>query len=85
MTGRFTHPVVTQAPLPSSAEWRVGAAASCKFASVKAAALELQGVPIDLLVNNAGIGGPRGQAIGNIDYETWRHVLDVNTLGPIRR
>ena len=54
------------------------------LASVKAAALELQGKPIDLILNNAGIGGPRGQTIGNIDYETWRHVLDVNTLGPMR-
>src|SRR5215813_13562936 len=54
------------------------------LASVKTAALELQGEPIDLLLNNAGIGGPRGQTIGNIDYETWARVLDVNTLGPMR-
>jgi NAD(P)-dependent dehydrogenase (short-subunit alcohol dehydrogenase family) len=54
------------------------------LASVKSAAIELQGNQIDLLLNNAGIGGPRGQTIGNIDYETWRHVLDVNTLGPMR-
>ena len=53
-------------------------------ASVRAAAVELQGEPIDLLLNNAGIGGPRGQTIGNIDYETWARVLDVNTLGPMR-
>jgi NAD(P)-dependent dehydrogenase (short-subunit alcohol dehydrogenase family) len=54
------------------------------LASVMAAALELRGKPIDLLLNNAGVGGPRGQTIGNIDYETWGHVLDVNTLGPMR-
>jgi NAD(P)-dependent dehydrogenase (short-subunit alcohol dehydrogenase family) len=54
------------------------------LASVRAAAGELKGKPIDLLLNNAGVGGPRGQTIGNIDYETWRHVLDVNTLGPMR-
>jgi NAD(P)-dependent dehydrogenase (short-subunit alcohol dehydrogenase family) len=54
------------------------------LASVRAAAVELKGKPIDLLLNNAGIGGPRGQTIGNIDYETWARVLDVNTLGPMR-
>jgi len=36
---------------------------------VQAAAAKLDGQAIDLLLNNAGIGGPRGQTIGNIDYE----------------
>src|SRR4029453_2144556 len=53
-------------------------------ASVQAAAAELKGQTIDLLLNNAGIGGPRGQTIGNIDYEAWAKVLDVNTMGPLR-
>jgi NAD(P)-dependent dehydrogenase (short-subunit alcohol dehydrogenase family) len=52
--------------------------------SVRTAAKELHGKPIDLLLNNAGIGGPRGQIIGSIDYGTWARVLDVNTLGPMR-
>jgi len=51
-------------------------------ASVKAAAAELDGQAIDLLLNNAGVMGARGQTIGNIDYEAWAKVLDVNTLGP---
>jgi NAD(P)-dependent dehydrogenase (short-subunit alcohol dehydrogenase family) len=53
-------------------------------ASIDAAATELDGQAIDLLLNNAGIIGPRGQTIGNIDYDTWKEVLDVNTLGPMR-
>lgn len=53
-------------------------------ASVKAAAAELDGQAIDLLLNNAGIIGPRGQIIGNIDYDAWAKVLDVNTIGPMR-
>ena len=28
--------------------------------------------------------GPRGQTIGNIDYDAWAKVLDVNTMGPMR-
>ncbi|MGC1178746.1 MAG: SDR family NAD(P)-dependent oxidoreductase [Methyloceanibacter sp.] len=39
---------------------------------------------MDLLLNNAGVIGARGQTIGNIDYEAWAKVLDVNTMGPMR-
>jgi NAD(P)-dependent dehydrogenase (short-subunit alcohol dehydrogenase family) len=53
-------------------------------ASVKAAAAGLNGQAIDLLLNNAGVGGARGQTIGNIDYKDWVKVLDVNTIGPFR-
>jgi NAD(P)-dependent dehydrogenase (short-subunit alcohol dehydrogenase family) len=53
-------------------------------ASVDAAATELDGQAIDLLLNNAGIIGPQGQTIGNIDYEAWAEVLAVNTMGPMR-
>jgi NAD(P)-dependent dehydrogenase (short-subunit alcohol dehydrogenase family) len=35
-------------------------------ASIQAAATELDGEAIDLLLNNAGVIGPQGQAIGNI-------------------
>jgi NAD(P)-dependent dehydrogenase (short-subunit alcohol dehydrogenase family) len=52
--------------------------------SVQVAAAKLNGQAIDLLLNNAGIGGPRGQTIGNIDYEAWAKVLDVDTMGPLR-
>jgi NAD(P)-dependent dehydrogenase (short-subunit alcohol dehydrogenase family) len=52
--------------------------------SIKAAAAELAGRAIDVLLNNAGVGGVRGQTIGNIDYKAWAKVLDVNTLGAMR-
>jgi NAD(P)-dependent dehydrogenase (short-subunit alcohol dehydrogenase family) len=52
--------------------------------SIHAVATELDGQAIDLLLNNAGIIGPRGQTIGNIDYEAWTEVLAVNTMGPLR-
>jgi NAD(P)-dependent dehydrogenase (short-subunit alcohol dehydrogenase family) len=53
-------------------------------ASIHEAATKLDGQAIDLLLNNAGIMGPRGQTIGNIDYEAWAEVLAVNTMGPLR-
>ena len=53
-------------------------------ASVRAAAATLKGEAIDLLLNNAGVGGPPGQQLGNLDYAAWARVLDANTLGPMR-
>jgi len=52
--------------------------------SIRNAAMQLKDATIDVLINNAGIGGPRGQTTGNVDYEAWAHVFDVNTLGPLR-
>ena len=51
--------------------------------SVGRAAGEVQGA-VDILINCAGVIGARGQRLGSIDYEDWRHVLDVNLLGPAR-
>jgi NAD(P)-dependent dehydrogenase (short-subunit alcohol dehydrogenase family) len=53
-------------------------------ASVQAAAAALKGEGIDLLLNNAGVGGPPGQQLGGLDYAAWARVLDTNTLGPMR-
>ena len=52
--------------------------------SVKAAAKRLEGQAVDVLINSAGITGRPGQKVGNIDYDSWANVLDVNTLGPMR-
>jgi NAD(P)-dependent dehydrogenase (short-subunit alcohol dehydrogenase family) len=52
--------------------------------SVRAAATELRGQPIDLLLNNAGLGGAWDQTVGTMDYPSWAKVLDVNTMGPLR-
>jgi NAD(P)-dependent dehydrogenase (short-subunit alcohol dehydrogenase family) len=52
--------------------------------SVKGAAGALREQPIDLLLNNAGVGSPRGQKIGSLDYAAWAQVLDANVLGPAR-
>ena len=52
--------------------------------SVHKAATQLGGVAIDLVINSAGIIGVSGQRAGNVDYASWAHVLDVNTMGPLR-
>jgi NAD(P)-dependent dehydrogenase (short-subunit alcohol dehydrogenase family) len=52
--------------------------------SVHAAAAQLKDIVIDLVINCAGIIGVSGQKAGKVDYGSWAHVLDVNTMGPMR-
>jgi NAD(P)-dependent dehydrogenase (short-subunit alcohol dehydrogenase family) len=53
-------------------------------ASVRDAAAAVGDAAIDILLNVAGIAGKPNQRIGNVDYDSWRRVLEVNTLGPMR-
>jgi NAD(P)-dependent dehydrogenase (short-subunit alcohol dehydrogenase family) len=50
--------------------------------SVRNATTQLKEVAIDVLINSAGIAGASGQKTGNVDYESWAHVFNVNTMGP---
>ena len=43
----------------------------------------LESQPVDLLLNNAGVYGPRDLDFGEIDFDGWAHVLRVNTLAPL--
>jgi NAD(P)-dependent dehydrogenase (short-subunit alcohol dehydrogenase family) len=52
--------------------------------SVRSAATQFKDVAIDMLINSAGIAGVPGQKTGNVNYESWAHVFDVNTMGPLR-
>jgi NAD(P)-dependent dehydrogenase (short-subunit alcohol dehydrogenase family) len=52
--------------------------------SVAALARRLAGQPIDLLINNAGVGQRGGDQLGEIDYQAWLEVLSTNSLGPVR-
>ncbi len=44
---------------------------------------ELADEAIDVLVNNAGVMGPR-TGFGEIDYDGWLPVFETNTLAPMR-
>jgi NAD(P)-dependent dehydrogenase (short-subunit alcohol dehydrogenase family) len=50
--------------------------------SIRAFAASLSGAPVDLLVNNAGIGGDRGR-LPDANLSDWRAVLETNALGPV--
>jgi len=53
---------------------------------IEALRAQLQGVAIDLLVNNAGVYFERWgkDRLGQIDYADWQQTLAVNTLAPMR-
>ncbi len=40
--------------------------------------------PLDILINNAGIYGPRNQTADDMDYEGWAQTFAVNTIAPFR-
>jgi len=53
-------------------------------ASLKRAAGAVGSAAIDILINSAGIYGPKSQVFRDMDYGAWANVLDVNTMGPLR-
>ena len=53
--------------------------------SVAAASAALAGKPIDVLLNNAGVYGPRDrQSAFEMDFDAWREVFEVNVYAPLR-
>ena len=72
---------------------RVRALDVTDFGAIDDMANALQGEPIDVLFNNAGIMEVRqrpldqqgtSQSFGSIDYDEWRQILRVNVLAPMR-
>lgn len=55
-------------------------------ASIEALAESLEGNPLDVLINNAAVHGPRDASgtFGSIDTEAWVEVLRVNAIGPVK-
>ncbi|HLY56012.1 MAG TPA: SDR family oxidoreductase [Stellaceae bacterium] len=52
-------------------------------ASLDELARELKSLPIDLLIANAGVSGPRAMTPEMVDRDSWMEVLQINTIGPI--
>ena len=58
-------------------------------AAIDALSSELSNTPLDILLNNAGSFGPKGnpegmayQSLEFMDYAIWREILEVNLLAP---
>lgn len=63
-------------------KWDVGDFDAC---AAGVARVEAEVGPIDVLVNNAGIHGPRGaDSALAMDFDIWREVFEVNVYGPLR-
>ena len=50
---------------------------------VRALARALKSEAIDLLINNAGIFGPRKEIFGKVDIEAWHQVFHTNVMAPM--
>jgi NAD(P)-dependent dehydrogenase (short-subunit alcohol dehydrogenase family) len=75
----------------TEARLRLHALDVADFPRIDALAHELKGTVLDVLLNNAGVfgprlraGGDRGQFFGAVDYEAWAQVLCVNTMAPLK-
>jgi NAD(P)-dependent dehydrogenase (short-subunit alcohol dehydrogenase family) len=53
-------------------------------AEIGRARRKLEAEPIDVLINNAGIGGPDRQTATDMDFEGLSEALAVNTIAPLR-
>lgn len=51
---------------------------------IQALAKTLRKETIDLLLNNAGIYGPRPSKLGGIDYNAWEDVMRINVMSPLK-
>jgi len=47
-------------------------------------AKQLKSVPIDVLVNNAGISKPEASTLGQISSDVWLQVFRTNTIAPLK-
>ena len=53
-------------------------------ASIAALAKDFGASPIDILINNAGIYGPRKQAANDMDFDGWAETFAINSMAPLR-
>lgn len=51
--------------------------------SVEALKTKLAGKPIDILINNAGVSGPRSEPKGSIDFAGWVETFKTNSVAPM--
>ncbi|NQV46781.1 MAG: SDR family oxidoreductase [Rhodospirillaceae bacterium] len=51
---------------------------------IQSLAKSLKKEPIDVLLCNAGVYGPRPDKLGGIDYAAWEEVMRINAMSPLK-
>ncbi|WP_028021930.1 SDR family oxidoreductase [Enterovibrio calviensis] len=51
--------------------------------SIEALAVLLEGISIDIVINNAGIIGPKDQSYNKMDVKGWIEAFEINTVAPL--
>jgi len=74
----------SDAPELIEAGLRVEALDVTSDASVAALVKTLAGAPIETLINNAGIFGPKDQTLATVDLQTFDAIYQTNVLGALR-
>ena len=76
---------------PAPGQLQIHALDVSDFAAIDALALRLRGTPIDVLINNAGLYGPKPgaehdpqQVFGQVNYAHWQRLFVVNTQAPLK-
>ncbi|HEY3327487.1 MAG TPA: SDR family oxidoreductase [Novimethylophilus sp.] len=54
------------------------------FHAIDTLAEELRDIPIDLIINNAGIYPDRNSGFGRTDYDVWASAFRVNAMAPLK-
>lgn len=52
-------------------------------AAVRGLARKLKSEAIDILINNAGIYGPRDATFGKVDFDAWQDAFRINVMAPM--
>ena len=88
---RTDHDAADLKALAGSHDIRIEIADLSDFDAIDALADRIKGQPIDLLINNAAVFGPRAQMDGDLrqsfgfmDYGIWEDLLKVNMMAPFK-
>jgi NAD(P)-dependent dehydrogenase (short-subunit alcohol dehydrogenase family) len=81
---RQASPTLTELGQSAAGRLEIMALDVTDHASIDALAQSLADRQIDVLINNAGIYGPRDQSLDKLDYTAWAQTFAVNTMAPLK-